>query len=114
MRVSAKEELHQLVDQLGNEQAREALALLRALLDQDNGSLRETQNRPLAGRTSSMMAGPEFYSEDTIDLRALAAHHGVKPVTNFDALLGGFWPGDDDLEDFAETVRQWRREGGYV
>jgi hypothetical protein len=42
----------------------------------------------------------------------LAAQQGVSPVANFDALLGDFWPEDESIDDFLETLYRWRR-GDY-
>jgi hypothetical protein len=42
------------------------------------------------------------------DVRALAESQGVRPVDNFDALLGG-WPEDESVDDFILAVRAERR-----
>ena len=39
----------------------------------------------------------------------LAEEQGVKPMTNFDALLGA-WPEEERDDGFEEAVRRWRRE----
>ena len=44
-----------------------------------------------------------------IDVLALAERQDVRPVDDFDALLGG-WPEDEPIEDFIATVREWRRQ----
>ena len=49
---------------------------------------------------------------DPVDLETLAAQQGVKPMTNFEDLLGDFWPEDETADEFIAAVRQWRREGG--
>lgn len=43
-------------------------------------------------------------------LEALAAEQRVTPVTNFDALLGDFWPEEETADEFIATVREWRQE----
>lgn len=43
------------------------------------------------------------------DMRVLAERQGVKPVDDFDALLGG-WPVDEPIDDFIVAVREWRRQ----
>lgn len=53
-------------------------------------------------------AGPFFAG--TPDLETLAAQQGVSPVTNFDQLLGDFWPDNESCDDFIAAVREWRRE----
>ncbi len=39
----------------------------------------------------------------------LAREQGVKPMTNFDALLG-VWPEEERDDGFEEAVLRWRRE----
>lgn len=39
----------------------------------------------------------------------LAAEQGVKPITDFESLLGDFWPEDEDIDEFIATVKAWRR-----
>jgi hypothetical protein len=46
---------------------------------------------------------------EDIDVLALAERQDVRPVDDFDALLGG-WPEDEPIDDFIATVRQWRRQ----
>ena len=48
---------------------------------------------------------------DVTDIEALAAQQGVSPISNFDDLLGDFWPEDESADDFIAAVREWRREG---
>ena len=43
------------------------------------------------------------------EIRLLAEHQGVRPVDDFDALLGG-WPEDEPIDDFLVAVREWRRQ----
>ena len=45
-------------------------------------------------------------------LEALSAAQGVKVVSDFDALLGDFWPEDETTDEFLAAVRKWRAEGG--
>lgn len=48
---------------------------------------------------------------DTTDLAVLAAEQGVMPVTEFDVLLGDFWPEEESVDEFIAAVHEWRREG---
>ena len=112
MELGVKGELHRLVDRLGNGAAAEALAYLRGLLREDaegeataTGQL-EQRMRP------RVVAGRAFLSQPQVDLPTLAAQQGVGPVTNFDDLLGDFWPEDETADEFVAAVRQWRRESG--
>jgi len=43
------------------------------------------------------------------DLGVLAERQGVRPVEDFDALLGG-WPEDEPIDEFIVTIREWRRQ----
>ena len=44
-----------------------------------------------------------------VDVRALAQSQGVQPVSDFDALLGG-WPEDESVDDFILAIRAQRRQ----
>ncbi|CAN5280823.1 hypothetical protein BH24ACT19_BH24ACT19_18080 [soil metagenome] len=43
-------------------------------------------------------------------LEALAAEQGVGAADDFDALLGDFWPAEEDADDFVAALREWRRD----
>ncbi len=53
-------------------------------------------------------ARPLFEERSYLD--QLAAEQGVAVVTDFNALLGDFWPEDESADDFIAQVRSWRRE----
>ncbi len=58
---------------------------------------------------SSSPASPE----DT-GLEKLAAEQGVRPIEDFDAFMEereDVWPEDENVDEFIETARRWRREG---
>lgn len=59
--------------------------------------------------TASDRAAPILGFE--ADLELLAAQQGVSLVTDFNDLLGDFWPEDESPDDFIAAVREWRREG---
>jgi hypothetical protein len=44
-------------------------------------------------------------------LEELAAQQGVAPIDDFDTLVGEPLPGDESAEEFAASLRGWRREG---
>lgn len=48
--------------------------------------------------------------EEKSEIEQLAAEQGVSAVTDFNALLGDFWPEDESADDFIAQVRAWRRE----
>jgi len=47
----------------------------------------------------------DFYGRHTIE--ELARMQGVRPVKDFDALLGG-WPADEIDDGFEDAVARWR------
>jgi hypothetical protein len=111
--MSIKEDLHCLGDPLGDERA-EALAYFRRLLPGDetpDAAALDQLDQRLGPR---VISGCVFYSQPEADFRTLAAQQGVQPVTNFEDLLGDFWPDDETADQFIDAVRQWRREGGYA
>ena len=44
------------------------------------------------------------------DLQTLADEQGVEVAGDFDALLGDFWPEDEDPDEFVAALSEWRRE----
>jgi hypothetical protein len=40
----------------------------------------------------------------------LAEAQGVKPVATLDDLWADFWPEEETVDDFIETIYKWRRE----
>jgi hypothetical protein len=46
---------------------------------------------------------------ESADVYALAKSQGVRPVDDFDELLGG-WPEDESIDDFIVAVREMRRQ----
>lgn len=87
--MTVKEELHHLVDRMSDDRAREAIGVLRGLVQ----------------------PGEAFFSAPRLDLETLAREQGVGPVTDPNVLVGDFWPDDETIDDFLEAVRNWRREG---
>jgi hypothetical protein len=112
--MSAKEELYDLVDQLGDEQAIDVLAYLRRLLGEPELSEAMATARLTKRMGPEAVSGSTFFTQRQTDLTDLAAQQGVQPVMNFDDLLGDFWPEDETADDFIAAVRRWRHEGGYA
>ncbi len=52
---------------------------------------------------------PAFWSSH-VDIRKMAAQQGVMPVESIDQLRGDFWPDWEPVDEFDETIRQWRHE----
>ncbi len=63
-----------------------------------------------------MIAIPALISDYLLDFKELlfaqssVKQQGASPVTDFDSLLGDFWPEDESADDFIATVRRWRHE----
>ena len=112
--MSTKEELHNLVDQLGDEQVPEVLAYLRRLLHEEEASERTATAELTQRMGPRAVSGQAFFGQPQADLQTLAARQGVHPVTNFNDLLGDFWPEEETADEFVATMREWRREGGYA
>jgi hypothetical protein len=121
MTANVREELHRLVEELPESEVPTARRVLEALSALQSVSTPTTPEDDEAADASSELArrmGPSlvpgrvFFSQERPDLDTLAAQQGVRPVTNFDDLLGDFWPEDETADDFIAAVRQWRREGG--
>ncbi len=111
-RMGTREELHGLVDQLPDARTHEALACLRwfvfgEMIPAGSGATRQTERmEPPA------VSGRDFFRARPKDIATLAAEQGVRPVMNFEDLLGDFWPEDGSADDFITAVRRWRRERG--
>lgn len=43
------------------------------------------------------------------ELERLAAEQQVRPITDFDSLKAGFWPEDENVDDFVRKMRERRR-----
>lgn len=74
-------ELHELIDQLSNEEARALLVNVRQSA---------TRQRPD---------------------HKIPTMHIAPPITNIDDLAGDIFPPDESVDDFDNTIRQWREEG---
>ena len=51
---------------------------------------------------------PNFWKGATV--AELAEMQGVMPVESLDDMWADFWPEDESIDDFIETIYQWRRE----
>lgn len=49
--------------------------------------------------------------DERTDIYRLIEMQGIGPVQSAHALRGGYWPDEDEAENFDETVRGWRHEG---
>lgn len=60
------------------------------------------------GSDSSGQGSLSFYAHYSIE--ELARQQGVRPVEEFDRILGDFWPNEESAEEFLSTLRRWRQE----
>lgn len=74
-------ELHELIDQLSNEEANALLANVRQIA---------AKHRPT----------PE-----------IPTMHVAPPIRNIDDLVSDVFPSDESVDDFDNAIRQWRKEG---
>ena len=72
-----------------------ALENARMALESGNGEAAENVPRPFDFRPN---------------LQTLADEQGIEVTNDFDALLGDFWPEDEDPDEFVAALSEWRRE----
>lgn len=108
--MTIKEQLHELVERLTNEQTEEVLNYVMQCIDGAAADPASTSNAlPHPRLGGVLISGADFNRMPKTDLATLIAQQGVKPVKDFESLLGDFWPDNED-EDFDEVLRQWRSE----
>ena len=61
-------------------------------------------------RPSAARWGETFWDRKTT-LADLIARQGSKPLTRIEDLRADFWPEDESVDEFVESIRRWRREG---
>lgn len=108
--MTIKEQLHELVDQLTEEQSEEVLDYVLRRIDVPEVSALDLGAESSERRGKLLISGAEFNRMPRIGLATLAAQQGIKPVSDFESLFGDFWPGDED-DDFDAVLREWRDEG---
>lgn len=110
--MSLRDELHQIVDQIGEDSASQLLDFARDLADETQPHNDSAMSR-LSRRMEPGASGCEFFSGQRRhrDLKTMAAEQGVRPVERFEDLLGDFWPEDEQGEDFDAWLREIRRDG---
>ena len=99
--------LHTLVDRLGDDEADEVYSVaLKVVPQNSSGAERERH------RHGVVASGRAFFSAAPTHLGTLAHEQAVGPIRDFDALRADSWPEDESVDEFVETIRKWRREGG--
>jgi hypothetical protein len=67
-------------------------------------------NERIAARRWRRRPEPRLAASLTLDVKALIREQGVQPVQRLEDLAGDFWPPDEDVDVFVETIYRWRRE----
>jgi hypothetical protein len=112
--MTAREELHALVDRLSDDAAAAALAYVRHLVQVPQSGPPTAQERLTRRMGPSAITGAAFFAQPPADLATLAAQQGVRPVATFEDLLVDIWPEDEDIDEFIATLRRWRHEDAYA
>lgn len=110
MTMTTREELHNLVDQLNEEPARQLLAYARWLLKEPPPSGDTATAHTDRTHMPPMTSSSAFFSESQDSLETLAMQQRVQPVSTLDELLGDFWPENETADEFIAAVRRWRSE----
>ena len=69
---------------------------------------RPTRRRPRETPASTPFDGAQLHG--TLDVQALLHAQGVRPLRRLEDLAGDFWPPDENVDEFVETIYRWRRE----
>ena len=112
--MTARDELHTLVDRLSDDAAAAALAYVRHLVQEPQSGPPTAQDRLARRMGPSAVTGAAFFAQPPADLATLAAQQGVRPVARFEDLLVDIWPEDEDIDEFIATLRRWRREDAHA
>ena len=83
------------------------LQLLRQLTPREQLRVVARALPELANDLPPIPASADFWHGSTME--ALIEQQGVRPVIDFDALLGG-WPENETVDEFIAAVHQWRQE----
>jgi hypothetical protein len=108
--MNIRDELHELVDQLKDDDAPAALTYLRSLRANEEAMVEEW-TRAERDIGPAVTSGRAFFTQPHVDLLTLAARQDVQPIADFDAHFGDFWPEDESVDEFIAAEREWRREG---
>jgi hypothetical protein len=85
--------------------ANEVLQLLRQLPPRERLRVMVEVLSDLEHFLPSTASVSDFWED--VDVHALAESQGIQPVSDFDALLGG-WPEDESVDDFILVIRTQR------
>ena len=87
--------------------AETVLRLLRQLTPREQLRVVARVLPELANDLPPIPASTDFWHGSTMEM--LIEQQGVRPVSDFDALLGG-WPENETVDEFIAAVHQWRQQ----
>lgn len=112
--MTVKSRLHDLIDRLADDQANQALDILEDLV-RDRSTTDAPAQTPLRDRMSpDLVSGEDFVNAPPTDIETLIVRQRVSPIASIDELRGDFWPEDETADELVNTLRDWRRAGGYA
>lgn len=112
--MTVRDEIHHLVDQIGEDRTAEVLTYLRDLVHAASVAGQTVRAKEAVWAAPAVVSGEVFFARPRAELESLAQQQGARPVAKFDDLLGDFWPENETADEFIAAVRQWRREGGHA
>jgi len=65
-------------------------------------------NRQHRDSPDGRRASARYAASGHPSVEQLMAEQGTGPVTDVSALHGDFWPEEESIEDFLETLHEWR------
>jgi hypothetical protein len=65
------------------------------------------------GKRAHIIGSPRTDRTASASFEELAAQQGVKPIDDFETLLGAPSREDESAEEFSASLRDWRREGTF-
>jgi len=99
-----RERLHELVEELPEQQTEEAARLLEQLKQQTSADLHDDEEQEELPLPTAAEILAEYGPPTLVRL--------APPIKSIDDLVGNFWPEDESAEEFDATIRRWRTEGG--
>ena len=102
------EEIVKIIEALPEEQQQEVRDFAEFIGRKNRRQHRRIRRQPAL---SSQRPDAAFWAPSP-SIETLAAQQGVQPIRDIENLRGkNIWPEEDDIDEFVETIHQWRREG---
>ena len=105
------EEIVKIIEALPEEKQREVRDFAEFITRKERRQSRRIRKQPAQ---SSPRSDAAFWASAP-SVEALAAQQGVQPIKDTENLRGkNIWPEEDDIDEFVETIHQWRQEGTAI